>query len=192
MGTEIDHVRARQILDSRGNPTIEVDVTTTAGACGRAAIPPGAATASREARELRDGDTRRYGRKDVLRAVEHAQGDLARAVSGHPLGGLEEQAALDRIMIELDGTETKSRLGANAILGVSLAAVKAAASARGIPLYRLLGGDDARLLPAPMMNIINGGVHADNTVDCQEFMIFPVGAQRLRRPCVGESQSFTA
>ena len=176
VGTEIEHVRARQILDSRGNPTIEVDVTTTTGAWGRAAIPSGASTGSREARELRDGDTRRYGGKGVLRAVEHAQGDLARAVAGHPLGGLEEQAALDRIMIELDGTETKSRLGANAILGVSLAAVKAAASARGIPLYRFLGGDDARLLPAPMMNVINGGVHADNTVDCQEFMIFPVGA----------------
>ena len=175
-GTTIAGVRAREILDSRGNPTIEVEIATSNGVSARAAIPSGASTGSREALELRDGDPKRYGGKGVQRAVEHVRGELTRAVVGRPLGGLAEQAELDRLLIDLDGTETKSRLGANAILGVSLAAARAAAGAAGLPLYRYLGGGDANLLPAPMMNVINGGAHADNTVDLQEFMLFPVGA----------------
>jgi enolase len=169
-------VLAREILDSRGNPTVEVEVETSTGARGRAAVPSGASTGSREALELRDRDAARYGGKGVLAAVAHANGELSQAVRGAPLGGLEEQAALDRALIELDGTDTKSRLGANAILGVSLAAAHAAANAAGVPLYRFLGGDAATLLPAPMMNVLNGGAHADNTVDLQEFMLFPLGA----------------
>jgi enolase len=174
--TTIASVQAREILDSRGNPTVEVDVTTSGGASGRAAVPSGASTGSREALELRDGEPERYGGKGVRRAVEHVRGELSRIAVGRPLGGLAEQAELDRLLIELDGTETKSRLGANAILGVSLASARAAAAAAGLPLYRFLGGDDASLLPSPMMNVMNGGVHADNTVDLQEFMLFPVGA----------------
>jgi len=176
---EITSVRAREILDSRGNPTLEADVLTNTGHRGRAAVPSGASTGTREAVELRDGDADRYGGKGVRRAVEHANGEIARAVAGCPLGGREEQEALDRALIELDGTETKSRLGANAILGVSLAAARAAADAAGLPLYRFLGGEQATLLPAPMMNVLNGGAHADNNVDLQEFMIFPVGAPRF-------------
>jgi len=169
-------VSAREILDSRGNPTVAVEITTSEGRRARAAVPSGASTGSREALELRDGDAHRYGGKGVLKAVANANGELARAVIGRPLGGLEEQAELDRAMTQLDGTESKSRLGANAILGVSLAAAHAAADAAELPLYRFLGGDAARRLPTPMMNVINGGAHADNTVDLQEFMIFPVGA----------------
>jgi enolase len=169
-------VRAMEILDSRGNPTVAVEVETSTGARGVAAVPSGASTGSREALELRDGDAARYGGKGVLRAVEHANGELADAVEGQPIGDLALQAALDRRLVETDGTETKSRLGANALLGVSLAAAHAAAAASGVPLYRFLGGDGAHLLPAPMMNVINGGVHADNNVDLQEFMLFPVGA----------------
>jgi len=169
-------VRAREILDSRGNPTVEVDLTTSSGYCATAAVPSGASTGAREALELRDGDTARYGGKGVQKAVAHVNGELAERCRGISLGGLEEQAALDRAMIELDGTETKSRLGANAILGVSLAAAHAAAHEAGVPLYRLIGGDAATLLPAPMMNVLNGGAHADNNVDLQEFMLFPVGA----------------
>jgi enolase len=169
-------VRAREILDSRGNPTVEVEVRTSSGALGVAAVPSGASTGSREALELRDGDARRYGGKGVLRAVAGASGELAKAVIGRPLGTLPEQAGLDQAMIALDGTPTKSRLGANAILGVSLAAARAAAAATGVPLYRFLGGEGACLLPAPMMNVINGGAHADNSVDLQEFMLFPIGA----------------
>ncbi|MDH3212486.1 MAG: phosphopyruvate hydratase [Myxococcales bacterium] len=175
-GTKIDSVRAREILDSRGNPTIEVEVATSDGASGMAAVPSGASTGSREALELRDGDPKRYGGKGVLRAVEHVRDELGPAVVGRSLCGLEEQAEIDRLMIELDGTETKSRLGANAIIGVSLAVARAASAAAGIPLYRFLGGDGATLLPTPMMNVLNGGAHADNTVDVQEFMLFPVGA----------------
>ena len=175
-GSSIREVQAREILDSRGNPTLAVEIETSNGVRAVAAVPSGASTGSREALELRDGDPKRYRGKGVLRAVGHVNQELAAAVRGQRLGGLEEQAALDRLMIDLDGTETKSRLGANAILGVSLAAAHAAAAESGQPLYRFLGGDDATLLPAPMMNVINGGAHADNSVDLQEFMIYPLGA----------------
>jgi len=174
--TTIAAIQAREILDSRGNPTVEVELTTSNGQRAVAAVPSGASTGTREALELRDGDKSRYGGKGVLKAVANANGELAETCRGRPLGGLEEQAALDRAMTELDGTEAKSRLGANAILGVSLAAAHAAAQEAGIPLYRFIGGSGARLLPAPMMNVLNGGAHADNNVDLQEFMIFPVGA----------------
>jgi enolase len=168
-------VRAREILDSRGNPTVAVDVRTSSGAIGSAAVPSGASTGSREALELRDGDPKRYAGKGVQKAVANANGELAKVAIGRPLGGLAEQAALDRALCECDGTETKSRLGANALLGVSLAAAHAAANAAGLPLYRFLDAS-AHLLPAPMMNVLNGGAHADNTVDLQEFMLFPLGA----------------
>jgi enolase 1/2/3 len=171
----IEALRAREILDSRGNPTVAVDVRTSTGAVGSAAVPSGASTGSREALELRDGDAKRYLGKGVLRAVANANDELARVVRGMPLGGLAEQAALDRAMIECDGTDAKSRLGANALLGVSLACAHAAANAIGVPLYRFLD-DQARILPAPMMNVLNGGAHADNTVDLQEFMLFPLSA----------------
>ncbi len=173
---QIASVTGREILDSRGNPTVEVEVTTSDGARGRAAVPSGASTGSREALELRDGDAKRYRGKGVSRAVEHIRGEIASAVGGHPLGGLGEQEALDQRLIALDGTDNKSRLGANALLGVSLAAAHAAAASARLPLYRFLGGDAAHLLPAPMMNVVNGGAHADNNVDLQEFMIFPLGA----------------
>jgi enolase len=172
----IARVHAREILDSRGNPTLEVDVTTSAGGLGRAAVPSGASTGAREALELRDGDARRYGGKGVARAVANVNGEIARAVRDRPLGTLAEQDQLDRALCALDGTDTKSRLGANAILGVSLAAAHAAAGAAALPLYRWIGGDEAVLLPAPMMNVLNGGAHADNSVDLQEFMLFPLGA----------------
>jgi enolase len=168
-------VRAREILDSRGNPTVAVDVRTSSGAVGRAAVPSGASTGSREALELRDGDAKRYAGKGVQKAVANANGELAKVAIGRELGGLAEQAALDCALCECDGTETKSRLGANALLGVSLAAAHAAANAAGVPLYRFLDAS-AHLLPAPMMNVLNGGAHADNTVDLQEFMLFPLGA----------------
>ncbi len=173
---EIAKLHAREILDSRGNPTIEVELTTSQGTLGRAAVPSGASTGSREALELRDGDKKRYLGKGVLNAVGHVNGEIANAVKGLSLEGLAEQAALDQVLIDLDGTDTKARLGANAILGVSLAAAHAAAAEAGLPLYRFLGGDEATLLPTPMMNVINGGEHADNNVDIQEFMIFPIGA----------------
>lgn len=169
-------VRGREILDSRGNPTLEVEVTTSEGVIGRAAVPSGASTGSREALELRDGDPKRYGGKGVRKAVGHVNGEIATLVAGRPLATLADQQALDLAMIRLDGTGTKSRLGANAILGVSLAAAHAAAAAAGAPLFRFLGGDAATLLPAPMMNVLNGGAHADNSVDLQEFMLFPLGA----------------
>jgi enolase len=172
----IARVHAREILDSRGNPTLEVDVTTSAGGLGRAAVPSGASTGAREALELRDGDARRYGGKGVARAVANVNGEIARAVRDRPLGDLAEQRELDAALCALDGTDTKARLGANAILGVSLAAAHAAAGAAGLPLYRWIGGDEAVLLPAPMMNVLNGGAHADNSVDLQEFMLFPLGA----------------
>jgi enolase len=170
--SEIAGVHGREILDSRGNPTLEVDVLLESGASGRAAVPSGASTGMHEAHELRDGGER-YGGKGVLRAVEHVNGELAGAVLG--LEALE-QAALDRRMVELDGTPNKERLGANAILGVSLAAAKAAAEECALPLYRYLGGVGASLLPVPMLNILNGGKHADNNVDLQEFMVMPFGA----------------
>ena len=171
--TAIVDVHARQILDSRGNPTVEVDVTLEDGSMGRAAVPSGASTGAHEAVELRDGDKSRWGGKGVGKAVEAVNGEIAQAVVGTEA---EEQNEIDRAMIELDGTENKGRMGANAILGVSLAAAKAAAEARGLPLYRYIGGVDAKLLPVPMMNILNGGAHADNRIDFQEFMVMPVGA----------------
>ena len=176
MSTAITRVRALEILDSRGNPTLEVEVSTASGHLGRAAVPSGASTGAREALELRDGDTDRYLGKGVRTAVANVNGEIAAAVQGIELEGLAEQRTLDEKMLALDGTDTKSRLGANALLGVSLAAAHAAASVRGEPLYRFLGGDSAHLLPAPMMNVLNGGAHADNNVDLQEFMLYPVGA----------------
>jgi enolase len=167
-------VHARQILDSRGNPTVEVDVTLESGANGRAAVPSGASTGAHEAVELRDGDKSYYLGKGVLNAVEAVNGEIQDAISG--LDGTD-QVRIDQIMIELDGTPNKGRLGANAILGVSLALAKAAATEAGLPLYRYVGGAQARVLPVPMMNIINGGAHADNPIDFQEFMIMPVAAE---------------
>ncbi|MDR3448782.1 MAG: phosphopyruvate hydratase [Alphaproteobacteria bacterium] len=167
-------VHAREILDSRGNPTVEVDLMLESGAFGRAAVPSGASTGAHEAVELRDGDVSRYAGKGVLRAVEAVNEEIAGAVIGMDA---EEQSALDAALIELDGTPNKSRLGANAILGVSLAAAKAAAQDSRLPLYRYVGGVSASLLPVPLMNIINGGAHADNPIDIQEFMIVPVGAE---------------
>ena len=171
--SDIVGVHARQILDSRGNPTIEVDVTLASGAMGRAAVPSGASTGSREALELRDGDKSRYLGKSVTKAVDAVNGEITDAILGRDA---TEQAAIDHAMLELDGTDNKGRLGANAILGVSLAVAKAAAENAGLPLYRYLGGAGARVLPVPMMNVINGGAHADNPIDIQEFMIMPVGA----------------
>jgi len=168
----IEAVFGREILDSRGNPTVEVEVLLSGGTSGRAAVPSGASTGEREALELRDGDKKRYGGKGVARAVAHVNGEIAAEVRGTDA---RDQALLDRILIELDGTENKGRLGANAILGVSLAVARAAAEASGLPLYRYLGGADARMLPVPMMNVINGGVHADNRLDPQEFMVCPTG-----------------
>ncbi len=174
--SEIVDIRAREILDSRGNPTVEVDVITAAGALGRAAVPSGASTGSREALELRDGDKSRYLGKGVLNACAHVNGELRDAVVGLEV---TEQETLDRPITELHGTDNKARLGANAILGVSMAAAHAAAQEKAVPLYQSLGTGDYRL-PVPMMNIINGGEHADNSVDFQEFMILPVGAPSLR------------
>ncbi|MCZ6596151.1 MAG: phosphopyruvate hydratase, partial [Planctomycetota bacterium] len=174
--SEIMDIRAREILDSRGNPTIEVDVTLESGAMGRAAIPSGASTGVHEAHELRDGEGR-YNGKGVLKAVESVNTELARNLVGYEA---LDQAGLDRAMIALDGTANKSRLGANAILGVSLAAAKAQAEECGLELYRFLGGTAARTLPVPMMNILNGGQHADNNVDLQEFMIMPFAATRFK------------
>jgi enolase len=171
--TAIVDVHARQILDSRGNPTVEVDITLEDGSMGRAAVPSGASTGAHEAVELRDGDKGRWGGKGVSKAVQAVNGEIAEAVVGMEA---EDQVAIDRTMIDLDGSENKGRLGANAILGVSLATAKAAADAVGLPLYRYVGGVDAHLLPVPMMNIVNGGVHADNGIDFQEFMVMPVGA----------------
>ena len=166
-------LHAREILDSRGNPTVEVDVLLETGAEGRAAVPSGASTGSREAVELRDGDPGRYHGKGVLKAVGAVNGEIAEALTGLDA---DDQASVDGTMIELDGTENKSRLGANAILGASLAVAKAAAEESGFPLYRYLGGVSARTMPTPMMNIVNGGAHADNPIDLQEFMVMPVGA----------------
>jgi enolase len=170
--SQIEHVHARQILDSRGNPTVEVEVGLRSGAWGRAAVPSGASTGEFEATELRDGGSE-WGGKGVMRAVENVNGEIADAVMGEDAAG---QAALDRQLIALDGTPNKSRLGANAILAVSLAVAHAAAAEERLPLWRYLGGESAHLLPVPMMNVLNGGAHADNRVDFQEFMIVPLGA----------------
>ena len=175
--TAILDISAREILDSRGNPTVEVDVVLEDGSSGRAAVPSGASTGAHEAVELRDGDKKRYLGKGVTKAVAAVNGEIFDALAGMDA---EDQIALDRTMIELDGTPNKGRLGANAILGVSLANAKAAADSAGLPLFRYVGGPAARTLPVPMMNIINGGVHADNPIDFQEFMIMPVGAPTFR------------
>ena len=171
--TAIIDIHAREILDSRGNPTVEVEVELESGAAGRAAVPSGASTGSHEAVELRDGDAGRYGGKGVTKAVGSVEGEIFDALSGLDA---DDQVAIDETMIALDGTANKARLGANAILGVSLAVAKAAAQDSGLPLYRYIGGTSARVLPTPMMNIVNGGQHADNPIDVQEFMIMPVGA----------------
>jgi enolase len=172
--TAIVDIIGREVLDSRGNPTVEVDVVLEDGAWGRAAVPSGASTGAHEAIELRDGDKRRYLGKGVRKAVDAVNGEIFDALSGMDA---EDQRRIDDALIKLDGTPNKARLGANAILGVSLAVAKAATEALGLPLYRYLGGTNAHLLPVPMMNIINGGAHADNPIDIQEFMIMPVGAQ---------------
>ncbi|HEV2558805.1 MAG TPA: phosphopyruvate hydratase [Microvirga sp.] len=174
--TAIVDIVARQIFDSRGNPTVEVDVVLEDGSMGRAAVPSGASTGAHEAVELRDGDKSRYLGKGVTKAVDAVNGEIFDQIGGMDA---EEQVAIDEAMIELDGTPNKARLGANAILGVSLAVAKAAAEASSLPLYRYVGGTQARVLPVPMMNIINGGAHADNPIDFQEFMIMPVGAPTL-------------
>src|SRR3954454_8114382 len=168
----IERVHARQILDSRGNPTVEAEVYLSSGASGRAAVPSGASTGEFEAVELRDGGDP-YAGKGVTKAVANINGEIADAVRGYDAPG---QQALDRTMIALDGTPNKGRLGANALLGVSLAAARASAAENGLPLYSYLGGEGAHVLPVPMMNVLNGGAHADNSVDFQEFMIMPVGA----------------
>ena len=175
--TTIIDITAREILDSRGNPTVEVDVVLEDGSMGRAAVPSGASTGAHEAVELRDGDKSRYLGKGVGKAVAAVNGDIFDTLAGMEA---ENQIAIDQAMIELDGTPNKARLGANAILGVSLATAKAAAEAAGLPLYRYVGGAASRVLPVPMMNIINGGAHADNPIDFQEFMIMPVGAESFR------------
>lgn len=174
--TAIIDITAREILDSRGNPTVEVDVTLESGAIGRAAVPSGASTGAHEAVELRDGDAKRYGGKGVRKAVDAVNGEIFDALSGFDA---EDQVAIDALLVTLDGTANKARLGANATLGVSLACAKAAASELDQPLYRYVGGVFARTLPVPMMNIVNGGAHADNPIDIQEFMIMPVGAESI-------------
>ena len=175
--TAIIDITAREILDSRGNPTVEVDVTLEDGSQGRAGVPSGASTGAHEAVELRDGDKSRFGGKGVLKAVDSVNRVIFEALSGLEA---EDQVMIDETMLELDGTPNKANLGANAILGVSLAVAKAAANASGLPLYRYVGGTQARVLPVPMMNIVNGGAHADNPIDFQEFMILPVGAPSLK------------
>jgi enolase len=174
--TAIIDIHAREILDSRGNPTVEVDVMLESGTTGRAAVPSGASTGAHEAVELRDGDAARYGGKGVLKVCDAVEGEIFDAVAGLDAEG---QAEIDATLVRLDGTPDKGRLGANAILGVSLAVARAAAAEAGVPLYRYLGGIGARLLPVPLMNILNGGVHADNPIDIQEFMIMPVGSESL-------------
>jgi len=175
--SSIVDVVAREILDSRGNPTIEADVLLESGSMGRAAVPSGASTGSREAIELRDGDAKRYGGKGVLRAVEHVNTEISEAIVGLDAS---EQAFIDKTLIELDGTENKSRLGANALLAVSMAVAKGAAEEAGLPLYRYFGGSGPMQMPVPMMNVINGGAHANNSLDMQEMMVVPLGAQSFR------------
>src|SRR5215475_13895915 len=177
MSTKITRVHARQVIDSRGNPTVEADVVLESGVLGRAAVPSGASTGEHEALEMRDADKSKYLGKGVLKAVANVNGEIAKAVNGLDAG---DQRALDKHMLELDGMKTKSRLGANAILAVSMAAARAAANAQNVPLYKYLSkystDSSANLLPVPMMNILNGGAHADSSVDFQEFMVMPVGA----------------
>ena len=185
--TEIIDVKAREILDSRGNPTVEVDIIVACGAVGRAAVPSGASTGKREALELRDRRLKRYGGKGVNAAVKNVMTKIAPAIEGMDAA---DQVALDQRMIELDGTPNKSKLGANAILGVSMAATRAAAAAHGLPLYRYLGGINARYLPVPMMNIINGGAHAANNLDIQEFMIIPLGADSIAQAVQMGAETF--
>ena len=187
--TAIIDIHAREILDSRGNPTVEVDVLLEGGAEGRAAVPSGASTGAHEAVELRDGDAARYGGKGVLGACNAVNGEIFDAISGMDA---REQEAIDQTMVELDGTPNKARLGANATLGVSLAVAKAAAAAVGQPLYRYIGGVHARTLPAPMMNVVNGGAHANNALDMQEFMIVPVGAASFAEAVRAGSEVFHA
>jgi enolase len=187
--TRIEQVRGREILDSRGNPTVEVEVTLSCGTVGRAAVPSGASTGEHEAIELRDGDARRYQGKGVQKAVRNVNGPIARAVTGMDPS---DQIALDRKMMEADGTPNKGKLGANGILGVSLATAKAAAAALGMPLYRYIGGASACRLPVPMMNILNGGAHADSSVDLQEFMVMPVGAKSFREALRAGAEIFHA
>jgi enolase len=186
--SQIETVHARQILDSRGNPTVEVELVLRSGAHGRAAVPSGASTGEFEATELRDGGDA-WGGKGVTRAVANVNGEIAEAIAGRDA---LDQAGLDRALIELDGTPNKSRLGANAILGVSLAAARAAAGEEGQPLWRYLGGESARVLPVPMMNVLNGGAHADNSVDFQEFMVVPVGAESFSEALRKGSEVFHA
>jgi enolase len=185
--TEIEGLRAREILDSRGNPTLEVDCRLAGGALGRAAVPSGASTGEHEAVELRDGDPARYGGKGELKAVRHVNETIAARLKGVDA---RDQKRVDALLIELDGTPNKSRLGANATLGVSLAAARAAAHASALPFYRHLGGSDARTLPVPLMNVLNGGKHADNNVDLQEFMIAPLGAPSFREALRWGSEVF--
>jgi enolase len=175
--SSIVDVVAREILDSRGNPTVEADVLLESGVMGRAAVPSGASTGAREALELRDGDKARYGGKGVLKAVEHINTEISEAIMGLDAS---EQTFIDRTLIDLDGTENKSRLGANALLAVSMAVAKAAAEESGLPLYRYFGGSGTMQMPVPMMNVINGGAHANNSLDLQEFMVIPIGAQSFR------------
>ena len=182
----IAHIHARQIFDSRGNPTIEVDARLASGASGRASVPSGASTGEHEAVELRDGGDA-FGGKGVSRAIHNVNGEIATAINGRDAG---DQAGLDRALIDLDGTETKSRLGANAILGVSLAAARAQAAELDQPLWRYLGGEQANLLPVPMLNVLNGGVHADNPVDFQEFMIVPLGAETFAQAMRMASETY--
>ncbi len=187
--TEIVDVKAREILDSRGNPTVEVDVTIACGAMGRAAVPSGASTGSREALELRDKRLKRYGGKGVTTAVKNIQNEISPAICG--MDALD-QTAIDQTMITLDGTPNKAKLGANAVLGVSMAVSRAAALAYGMPLYRYLGGINARYLPVPMMNIVNGGAHAANNLDIQEFMIVPIGARSVSQAIQMGAETFHA
>jgi enolase len=182
-------VRALQILDSRGNPTVEVEIGLESGAVGRAAVPSGASTGQFEAVELRDGDKNVFGGKGVLRAVEHVGGEIAFALARRDPG---DQRAIDELLIHLDGTDNKGRLGANAILGCSLAAAKAAAADAGVPLYRWIGGEDAHVLPVPMMNVVNGGAHAQNTLDLQEFMVVPAGAESFAEALEIGAETFHA
>ncbi len=185
----IVNVWAREILDSRGNPTLEVEVITESGAAGMAAVPSGASTGSREALELRDGDSDRYKGKGVLRAVEHVNAEIAKNIIGFDV---LRQVALDNMLIDLDGTENKSRLGANALLGVSMAVARAGANVLGLPLYRYLGGVNSKVLPVPLMNIINGGEHAPNNLDIQEFMILPLGAETFAHALRMGAETFHA
>jgi enolase len=184
---KVTRVHARQILDSRGNPTVEVEVALESGALGRAAVPSGASTGKFEAVELRDGDAAAYLGKGVLTAVGNVEREIGPALAG---ADAEDQAAVDRLLVELDGTPNKSRLGANAILGASLAVAKAAAQEAGLPLYRLLGGDGATVLPVPLMNVVNGGAHAQNTLDLQEFMVVPAGAASFSEALRAGAETF--